>query len=310
MRSPLVAICAATYQRPKMLAQLLESLSKLNLHGLNVHLIIADNDMAESAKETVTSVSESMPFPTTYIVEPVRGLASVRNRLVAEARTISADYIAFIDDDEQAHSDWLKELVNQAQISQADAVAGKHTLWLDYDVSAAIKQCYQTKELKTTTPVKRFGTNNVLLRMSALNGIEGPFDTRLNLTGGEDSLLSAQLHQRGARMVHSGEAKTYEYVPRTRAQPRYILERAFRTGTTRSKIVRWSDPDLKDYLLQFGHSIGIIVKHGSLMIPNVVTRRDLLLFRLKCIVSGLGGIAGLITTKAYTHQEYATTHGS
>lgn len=282
MTTELIAICAATYKRPKMLAQLLESLSQLQLDSLNVHLIIADNDSEESARPTFEAMAASLPFPATYVAEPTRGLASVRNRLVAEARALDAAYIAFIDDDETADPKWLTLLSSEASESNASAIAGRQIRWLDADIPALIKSCFPAENRPTGKRIGHFSTANALIRLSSLEQIEGPFDTRLNLTGGEDSMLSARIRQMGGTIIHCNEAETYEYVPRSRANPKWILQRAFRSGTTRSKIVRWSEPTWKDILVHVAHSLGIIAKHGALMIPNAVTRRELLLFRVRC----------------------------
>lgn len=309
MNSSMVAICAATYQRPKMLAKLLKSLSELNVDGLNVHLVIADNDAHESARETFNSFAHSLPFPSTYIIESTRGLASVRNRLVAEARAINAEFIAFIDDDETADPLWLSLLVRQIRQSNADAVAGLNIRWMDEDIPRSRRSCFQVSGEQSGQAITYFGTGNVLIRMKSLEQIDGPFDIRMNLTGGEDSMLASRFVKKGLKIVFCREAVTYEYIPRSRTAAKYILQRAFRAGTTRSKIVRWSNPSPSDYISHIGHSLGIIAKHSALMIPNAITRGDLLLFRVRCIVSGIGGIAGIITTRSYSHQEYATIHG-
>ncbi|MCO5215749.1 MAG: glycosyltransferase [Thermomicrobiales bacterium] len=310
MTNPLIAVCVATYQRPIGLANLIHSLEKMEINGLNVHLVIADNDPQGSAERVVHTATPNLSFPVKFVVEPTRGLASVRNRLVSEALGIGAEFIAFVDDDETVDANWLARLFAEAIRSGAAAVVGQQIYTIDADLPRSYLPCFQPPTLHTGGKVASFGTNNSIIRSTCLAGIPGPFDVRLNLTGGEDSMISAKLRSQGHIFSSCAEAITWEHVPRSRANARWILKRAFRSGTTRSKISRWVNPSPSTTAIHVVESVGIIVKHGLLIIPDAILRRELLLFRLKCIVSGVGGIAGTITTRAYANQEYQTIHGS
>ena len=57
-----------------------------------VALIIVDNDINESAKVVFDLFRQEYPFPIYYRVEPERGIASARNRLVNEALLISSNF--------------------------------------------------------------------------------------------------------------------------------------------------------------------------------------------------------------------------
>ena len=119
-----VAICVPTFKRPIGLSRLLDSLRMMNIDGISVHLIVADNDPEGSARSIVQDHASVAPYPVTYIVESVRGLTSVRNRLVAEARSHGVTFIAFVDDDETVDEQWLTTLVTEATLRDADGVAG------------------------------------------------------------------------------------------------------------------------------------------------------------------------------------------
>ncbi len=289
---------------------MLKSLAELDLHQLTTRLFIADNDPAGSARDVVDAHADSLPMGVHYVIEPNRGLASVRNRLVKEAKDSGSEYIAFADDDETVDTAWLQALHGQIVTSDADAGMGLQIRWFDSDIPRSIQNCFPAPKRTSGQQIRLFSTANVLIRMSSLEGIEGPFDMRLNLTGGEDSMLSARIRANGGKIVWCQEAVSREYVPRSRTGYRYILQRSFRAGTTRSKIARWVNPSWETTVKHLLEGCGVVAKHAVLAVPDAVVNRDNLLFRFRCIVGGFGAIAGTLTPRAYSRLEYETIHGS
>ena len=101
-----IAICIPTCQRPNMLRACLLETGKITCpDGFKINVIVADNDASGSASKVCDDLV--LPFPLHYVIEPERGLASVRNRLLKEAILLDANWIAFIDDDEMPDPQWL-----------------------------------------------------------------------------------------------------------------------------------------------------------------------------------------------------------
>ena len=99
-----VSICAATYKRPGLLQDLLQSLNNLTFDRISVptvEVIIVDNDAGRTAEATVEAIRPFFKWPLTYVVEPNQGVTYARNRCIAEAARDS-DFIAMLDDDETA----------------------------------------------------------------------------------------------------------------------------------------------------------------------------------------------------------------
>jgi succinoglycan biosynthesis protein ExoM len=126
IEAPVVAICIPTYKRPVFLADLLESIQKMNIDGFKAELIVVDNDPTESGRDVVLEWQDKLPMPLTYACESSRGVASVRNRLVREAQTIAADYICFVDDDQIVEPDWLTLLVRTATEFSLESVKAQN----------------------------------------------------------------------------------------------------------------------------------------------------------------------------------------
>src|SRR3712207_291321 len=103
-----VAICIATYLRPEGLWRVLQSLDALRFSSSpepDVEVVVIDNDPDGSAGATCERAKGATRWPIRYVHEPRRGISQVRNRAVEVTRA-TADFIAFIDDDEIAEPQW------------------------------------------------------------------------------------------------------------------------------------------------------------------------------------------------------------
>jgi succinoglycan biosynthesis protein ExoM len=70
----------ATFKRPEMLAILLRSLSRQKLEGIQMKIIVVDNDRGQSARDIVESFSREAGGEVVYDVEPTQGISYSRNR--------------------------------------------------------------------------------------------------------------------------------------------------------------------------------------------------------------------------------------
>lgn len=69
-----VAICVCTYLRPRMLKACLDSLAEQKVpDGLEVAIVIIDNDPAQSAAQVAAFHERESPFLTLYAHAPRRG---------------------------------------------------------------------------------------------------------------------------------------------------------------------------------------------------------------------------------------------
>lgn len=303
-----VAICVPTFKRPVGLSRLLESIRVMDIEGISVHLIVVDNDPEASARSIVQDHASAAPYPVTYIVESVRGLTSVRNRLVAEARSHGVTFIAFVDDDETVAEQWLKTLVAEATLRNADGVAGKTVYSFDDTVPESVRICFQFSGAPAGPTLTRLSTANLLYRLSTLDQIPGPFSQGGNLSGGEDVLLSQKLHDMGASFFYRDDAITYETVPLSRTTSKWILKRAYAIGVTQTMIVRTASPSFRKTGVHLITSLGRVLVGSIQVLTAVVIDRDKVLFRSRRVASGVGSIASFLTRRAVHHQ-YAEHHG-
>lgn len=224
-----LTVAVATYRRPLLLRQCLESLgSQEGVYGTWTVLVV-DNDPEGSARRIVERFASSASMRVRYELEPRPGIAAARNAAVR--CSASARMLAFIDDDEVAESRWLAELVSSMARHDADVVQGQVRSQLEpggpmwvveggfFDRSA------EPDGAMLTTAI----TGSVLVKLEALPGSE-PFDHRFGTTGGEDTMLFAELSARGRRIVSAPAARVVEHVPLERQRVGWLVRRNLRSG--------------------------------------------------------------------------------
>ena len=125
-----VAVCIPTHQRPEMLKKTILSISQSNLTGSNIRkidIIVVDNDAAGSAEKAVGELVDDIPeiYQLKYSIFPQKGLTNVRNELLRKALQLNPTHVVFIDDDEYASKDWLKELLGTLKRTNSDMAMGR-----------------------------------------------------------------------------------------------------------------------------------------------------------------------------------------
>lgn len=212
----LIAVC--TRRRPQMLAQCLRSLARLQPPpaGMCVQVLVVENDDDARMRAQVDVVRPAFPWPLDYVQEPRAGLSYARNRALEASLLAGVDWLAFIDDDEQAEPQWLAELCRVAQAYVADVVRGPVRYhYPPQDRWAHLRETGRKVLAPEGQVIKEGATNNVLLnrRLFANDGLGLSFDLRLNFTGGEDKLFFMQAIEAGAKLVFAPEAYVHETVP-------------------------------------------------------------------------------------------------
>ncbi len=181
-----VSVILATCQRPKKLFACLTSLQALKLKPYEI--IVVDNSAGDPATREVVQ-----QFPAVrYLSEKKRGSSAARNTGVRQSK---GHLIAFVDDDEVVHPNWLSHLVNCFTEKSTGLATG---LVLPGDLQNEIQymfekrfsfvrgytpftfdSAYYQEHRKTGVPVWDIGgSGNMAIRKSVFNAIGG-FDERL-----------------------------------------------------------------------------------------------------------------------------------
>jgi hypothetical protein len=145
-------------------------------------------------------------------------------------------------------------------------------------------------------------TANVLIRISALLKVTGPFDPSYALTGGSDKKLFLQLHLLGTRMGWSPRAIVFEHIEGARLSESWIVKRIQRNASINYRVE--SDLFGKARLTELVVGSGLVAA-GLLTRPIgwVVNRASFLSKSL--IAKGMGRLAAL---DGKGLSEYASYH--
>jgi len=227
-----IAVCICTRKRQDGLAGLLDSLEKATIpDATEVKIIIVENDEANFSEDLVKSRALKSKFRISYFLETRRGIVFARNRSIAEAG--ECDFCCFTDDDQVVSPDWISELLRCQKEFDADGVAGPTKPDFTKKVPSYIEKFHQPDSYVYGTVVKTAFTGNLMLRKKHLDKMDGPFDIRLNFSGGEDSNLTGRFSGLGGVIRFNPVAVAYESISEDRATIRFVMKRCFRISNTR-----------------------------------------------------------------------------
>ncbi len=235
-----VAVLIPTLRRPDSLERTLRSVFAQDaLTTLAAEIVVVDNAPEGSAAATVDRLRPASPTPLRYVHAPHPGVATARNVGIA---TVTADHVAFIDDDETAPPEWLGRLVAAHEALEADVTFGPvhgRAPGAATDVRAAVERFFSRRRPEPTgllPDTAGCGCGNSLMRRATALAGPGPFDTAADAIGGEDDRLFARLKAAGGRFAWAADAGLWEEVPDGRARPSYLLARAMARGQGPTRI--------------------------------------------------------------------------
>jgi succinoglycan biosynthesis protein ExoM len=292
-----VSICIATCRRPAGLAHLVRGLQFLKMEGceqLSLDIIVADNDSAGSARDHCAQLSRESRWPITYVAEPRRGVAFARNAAVRSAIARSADYIAFVDDDEVPSPTWLEELWCTMIRYEADVVAGPVLPQFESPVAQWIIDgaFFDRPRPPTGTQLDRVRSGNILMRAEVFGRVGRLFDERF-ISMGEDTDFFFHAARAGCRIVWANDAIVHESIPESRTQVGWLVKRSYSVG------IFWGEFGFDRRALRRGALRGMV--KGALLLPwSVLQGRAAVVRALQLIATGIGYLrsrAGLLQGK-------------
>ncbi|WP_454760806.1 glycosyltransferase family 2 protein [Caulobacter segnis] len=227
-----VTIMIPTQRRPDGLAVAARSVfAQAGVDPAALELVIVDNDQVPSAKPVVDDLAKTAPFPVIYVNEKRPGVAFARNAGMARA---SGEFIAFLDDDEEAPAGWLAALLAAQARYEADVVFGPvKTRAPDHIVE---HRDYLERFFSREGPAEAgvldhyYGCGDSLMRRAALPDPVAPFAVERNHIGGEDDMLFGHMQAAGARFAWEPAAWVWEEPVPSRMTLAYTIPRAFAYG--------------------------------------------------------------------------------
>jgi glycosyltransferase involved in cell wall biosynthesis len=247
-----VAICVCTHSRAEVLKRLLLSLREIELGAWDpavVELIVIDNNPNSATRDICAQTGASLPINVHYATEPEPGITYARNRAVAVALERGARFVAFIDDDDVPHRDWLLQLLECQRSTGADLVFGSWVLdeqmpdWARE--SGIFRSPTKTKQNKKGG---RYGlpdcasTCNLLVGRGILErvGAVGPvFSHAFCNSGGEDKDFFIRAHNMGASLASAEKSVIHRIHGPGRYTAAGLIRRGFKNGCSQVSMARY-----------------------------------------------------------------------
>ncbi len=95
---PPISVIIPTYNRERLLPRALHSV--LSQSAAPVEIIVIDDGSTDNTRQVVNRIAASVDIEVRYFYQPNRGPAAARNLGI---RAASADYLAFLDSDDEFH---------------------------------------------------------------------------------------------------------------------------------------------------------------------------------------------------------------
>lgn len=230
----IIVMCVCTYKREKLLKACLDSVASMKLpDSVILRLLVVDNDSLETSRVFVEDLAARFPIELSYVCEPRRGIPCARNRAIDEAHKYSADFLVFIDDDEQVRPDWLEVLYDYClKMGGESVIHGGVEFLLPEGTPQHIQAEYQRKKRQTGDKLHSCATNNVIIPIRVTRELGLRFDESSPLAGGTDTIFFAEAVKKGVEIYECSEAMVAELVPPNRTTLRWLAKRKYRAGIT------------------------------------------------------------------------------
>jgi succinoglycan biosynthesis protein ExoM len=293
-----ISVCICTYNRPALLARLLNRLEEQTTGDLfSYSIVVVDNDRNESAKATVWFARNNSLLDTQYCVEPEQNIALARNRAVESA---TGNLVAFIDDDEFPTSTWLSTLYAVYIQHGADGVLGPVLPYFEESPPEWLirgkfceRKSHDSGKLLHWDETR---TGNVLLKKEIFLDGRCRFDSRFGRSGGEDVEFFKIAIKSGRRFIWCNEAPVYETVPPERWTESFYVRRNLRIGALNGERKR-KEGDKYKLLVKV---IAATIIYSFLLPMSLVMGRHVFLkyaFKLVYNIAWLSGISSRSLTR-------------
>lgn len=304
-----IYIAIITYQRPVGLCKLLLALKTQCVDGIEVSVLVVDNDCTGANSKIVNSLLLEYPFGLILVEEPKQGIVAARNRAVNEFLKSDSEILVFIDDDEwPVNDDWLISLRVIQEATACDIVySDVYTIPETRQIQWVETALRPKRNNKSISGIKKFYTNNLLVTRKVLEKVVPAFDGRFALTGSSDLHFSIKCVHAGFQAIYTPFSPVQEIFPTSKATMKWFFLRGYRSGegATRANIYEGTFPGTYIRCMGMG---GVRFLYGMWQLIKAIIMLDksLLANSLLRLGSSIGTFAGFFNL---SYNEYRTSHG-
>ncbi len=279
--------------------RLLVALQDIDLSGYNpdaVELIVIDNNPNRETAAICERAAPRLPIGLHYVVEKQSGITFARNKAVEVAMQRDADFVAFIDDDDQPQSDWLIQLLDRQAVTGADMVFGTWVLdnlmpqWARESgiFRSPVKAKHENKGGRYGLPGCA-STCNALVGRDILERVAttGPvFDHTFRYSGGEDKDFFIRAHSLGAKLTSADMSVIHRNHEPDRYTARGLVRRGFKNGCSQVGMARSHGTNSRVLKLVGGSMSKLLI--SLFLLPFSIFSRGMLMHNLYRIAKAFG----------------------
>lgn len=244
MSSPLIAGIICTHNREKYLAGAIDSLLQQDLDKDSYEVIVVDNASTDCTAEIAKRYSPHPNFK--YVYESTLGLSVARN---AGAKSTTAPILAYLDDDAEASTQWLRILVEAYQHNPQLAIAGgrvelklpenyeKLPNWISQELSGALgfynlgdEIVYITDPGSTPRGLNYSIGRDFLEQIGGFDANFGRVGTRL--ISNEELVMTELALEKGRQVAYIPQAEVLHNVQPERLKADWFLRRSWWQGVS------------------------------------------------------------------------------
>ena len=201
---PFFSIIIPTYRRPAQLTACLRSLVRCNYPRNRLQVIVVDEGSGTPPRAAIAPFSGQIDLAMIELGSG--GVARARNFGARHAR---GDYLAFIDDDCAATSDWLSALASGLTSAPGCAVCGRTVNALPQRMTSEASQMrldYLNLHYNTGPERDRFiAVNNLAVPAPGFRELGG-FDESFPLARGEERDFCGRWVSSGRKLIYAADA--------------------------------------------------------------------------------------------------------
>lgn len=251
-----IVVATATRKRSNRLPSLLQSLQTLDVpQGAELSFVFVENDAHLTIGPMVEEFHRKTGWPARAILEPRRGIPYAHNSAIEAALSEGADWLAFVDEEEQVRHDWLRLLWSGVKEGEAQLGGGpvlpvapssgcsdRESEVLRYYEQAA--RIGDIRNLRAAELWKRFDVacNNCIVDLSAVQRENLRFDPAFARQRGEDTDFSRRAHRAGLKLAWVPSAIVTKEVPTERLNGAFVFERARLRSLNKFELLKLEKP--------------------------------------------------------------------
>ncbi|MDR1414873.1 MAG: glycosyltransferase [Odoribacteraceae bacterium] len=290
--TPRWSIIIAVYNRPREIAELLDSAERLQADARDYEIIVVDDGSTDDLREQLGHRSTALPLR--YIHQQHAGPGAARNRGMREAR---GEFLIFVDSDCILPPGWLAAIARGVDAGQLDAFGGPDTCRADFPPLLKAIDYAMTSFIGTggtrgnRTSVGRYYPRG--FNMGFSRRVRDAVGDLNDLRHGQDMDYSMRVHAAGFRVGLIPEA--YIYHKRRATIPRYARQ-IYNWGKARVTLSRLHPGTLRAvHLLPAGLVSGLVL----LAVATAIFPREPLV-RGAWAIAGAGYVAVLLLVVCQT----------